>query len=164
MPVGIIACAFGQQSTNTAGPSNEAIGRIARQIKQATGGLISTQWEVDAYLQSVGDHADHLVSAFGTDSHYVTTEQVFDSSLAFFKTTNVTEVIIIAQPMHLKVIRLVMNGWVHDSNVRFSRRYDHLMRQIPFDRSPGNQQGWTQGPIRFGAYLVRAKLFGTHGK
>ena len=163
MPIGIIACAFGQQRTNTAGPSNEAIGRVALQIKQKTGAVISTQWEVEAYLRSIGESADNLVSTYASEDHYVTTEQVFTRSLTFFEKIGVTQAVIVAQPMHLKVIRLVMKDWVSDSDIRFTKTYDHLMRQIPFDRSKGNRQEWTRGPIRFGAYLVRAKLFGTHG-
>lgn len=46
MPIGIMACAFGQQDTNTAGPSNEAIAQVALEIKGMTNGVISTQWEV----------------------------------------------------------------------------------------------------------------------
>lgn len=161
----VIACAFGQQATNTAGPSNEAIGRVALQIKhQTVDAVISTQWEVEAYLKSIGESADHVVSTYGTDSHYVTTEQVFTRSLAFGEVTGVSEVAIVAQPMHLMAIRFVMKEWINDPDIRFTREYDSLLRQIPFDRSEGNQQEWTRGPIRFGAYLVRAKLFGTHGK
>ena len=165
MATGIIACAFGQQATNIAGPSNEAIGDVALQIKQLTGGFISTQWEVEAYLNSINKPADHLVSTFGTESHYVTTEQVFTDSLSYFEYVGgVTNIVIVAQPMHLKVIRLVMKEWEIDPHLNFIRDYDQLMCQIPFDRSEGNVQNWTRGPIRFGAYLVRAKLFGTHGE
>lgn len=164
MATGIIACAFGQQATNTAGPSNKAIGDIALRIKQLTGGFISTQWEVEAYLGAINKPADHLVSAFGTESHYVTTEQVFTDSLSYFEEVGgVTDIVIVAQPIHLKVIRLVMKDWEIDPHLSFIRSYDQLMHKIPFDRSEGNVQLWTRGPIRFGSYLVRAKLFGTHG-
>lgn len=163
MPIGIIACAFGQQDTNTAGPSNEAIAQVALEIKGMTNGVISTQWEVQAHMEMIGESADHIVSEYGTPSHYVTTEQVFARSLAYFKTVGVTEVVIVAQPMHLKVIRLVMKDWVADSGLTFTREYDHMMHRIPFDNSPGNVQDWTRGPLRFGAYLVRAKLTGAHG-
>lgn len=164
MATGIIACAFGQQVTNIAGPSNEAIGDVALRIKRLTGGFISTQWEVGAYLNAINKPADHLVSAFGTKSHYVTTQQVFTDSLSYFKGVgDVTDIAIVAQPMHLMVIRLVMKDWEIDPHLKFMRNYDQLMRQIPFDRSKGNIQKWTRGPIRFSAYLVRAKLFGIHG-
>jgi hypothetical protein len=164
MATGIIACAFGQQSTNRAGPSNEAIGSVALQVKKLTDGLISTQWEVEAYLQSVGESADHLTSAFGTESHYVTTEQVFTSSFSYFESVgDVSDIVVVAQPIHLRVIRLVMKDWETNPDVSFVRTYDPLMHHIPFDNSEGNVQDWTRGPIRFGAYLVRAKLLGVHG-
>ena len=163
MPIGIIACAFGQQQTNTAGPSNEAIGQVALRIKEEIDAVISTQWEVEAYLRTIGASADNLVSTYGAQDHYITTEQVFTRSLAFFEKAGVSEAVIVAQPMHLMAIRLVAKGWIADSGVQFISGYSHLMRQIPFDRSEGNVQKWTRGPIRFGAYLVRAKLFGTHG-
>jgi hypothetical protein len=163
MPIGIIACAFGQQKMNTAGPSNEAIGRVALQIKQQQDAVISTQWEVDSYLKSIGQPADNVTSSYGSDSHYVSTEEVFKRSFDFFKETDVSEAVIIAQPMHLFVIRLVMKDLMASSGLNFRKDLDHLMRSIPFDRSNGNQQPWTRSPIRFGAYLVKVKLTGTHG-
>lgn len=164
MGTGIIACAFGQQATNTAGPSNEAIGDVTLQVKQRTDGLVSTQWEVEAYLSSINKPADHLVSAFATETHYVPTERVVIDSLSYFEGVGgITNIVIIAQPMHLQAIRLVMKSWEINPSLNFIRDYDQLMRQIPFDRSEGNIQHWTRGPIQFGAYLVRAKLFGTHG-
>lgn len=164
MSIGILAPAFGQQRTNTAGPSNEEIGTVALLIKEMTGGVISTQWEVEAYLQSVGEAADNLVSGFKAESHYVTTQQVFDRSLAYFKSVGVMEIVIVAQPMHLMAIRLAMKGWDIDPSFHFSKEFDKLLRDIPFDDSEGNEQNWTRGPLRFGAYLVRAKLSGVHGK
>lgn len=163
MPIGIMACAFGQQGTYTAGPSNEAIGQVALEIKHATAGVIATQWEVQAHMTKIGEPADHVVSEYDTPSHYVTTQQVFARSLAYFKTVDVSKVVIVAQPLHLKAIRLVMKDWVANSGLSFTREYDYLMRRIPFDDSPGNVQDWTRGPLRFGAYLVRAKLFDKHG-
>jgi len=164
MPIGVIACAFGQQRTNTAGPSNEAIGRVAHHIKWTTKGVIAAQWEVEAFLQRINFPADKVIGAYGANGHYVTTEEVFAESLAYFKSVGVSEVVIVAQPLHLLVIRRAMKGWSIDPSFHFTRAYDRLMRRIPFDRSSGNVQWWTRGPIRFVTYLVRATLFGVHGR
>jgi hypothetical protein len=163
MPIGIIACAFGQQKMNTAGPSNEAIGQVALQIKRQQDAVISTQWEVDSYLRSINKPADNVTSVYGSESHYVSTEEVFNRSFEYFGTKDVTDVVVVAQPMHLFVIRLVMKDLMNNSGLHFRKDFDRLMRSIPFDQSNGNQQPWTRGPIRFGAYLVRVKLTGTHG-
>lgn len=164
MPVGIIACAFGQQRTYVAGPSNEAIGRVALAIRQRTDGIIATQWEIQACLQAVNKSADELVSFYHDDnSHYLSTEQVFMRSLAYFKAAGISEVVIVAQPLHLLVIRCAMKQWQIDPSFHFTHAYDRLMRQIPFDTSAGNTQWWTRGPIRFTLYLIRAALLGLHG-
>lgn len=164
--VGIIACSFGQHvGDGMIGVSNEGVGSVALAIQQATGGVIAAQWEVAAFLASIDQPADYVIEDYGGDKYYLSTKDVLLDSLRAFNSSGITTVIVVAQPMHLKAIRLMLPVWhiSGDTTFLWRRPYLDMVRQIPFDRSPGNRQWWTKGPIRFALYLARAGLVGTHG-
>lgn len=109
--VGVIAFAFGQQQGDTpkAGPSNLAIGFTTEQIAQQlerTGHtvFVATQWEVAAANQLTEYRETRVVSEFRTTTHYVTTRQVLDEGLAYFKEKGVTKVVVVAHPLHRALI------------------------------------------------------------
>ena len=165
MTIAVIAFAFGQQQQYTPGPSNEAIGTAALRIRRMTKGVLATQWEVDVFLRTVRQPADFVVSEYGTESHYLTTEQAFTKSLEYFDSLgDIDEIVLVAHPVHLMVLRHVMKRWNGYSRYRFTRRYDYMLRQIPWDRSRGNTQRWTRGFLRFVIYLAKASLTGQHGE
>ena len=168
--VGIIAFAFGQQLTETAGPSNEAIGRAALDVaheEQAWGNdtYLATQWEVAVYCDQRGESPEFVVSVYNDpQTHYIDTKGVLDASLEYFAAHGVTRIILVAHPAHLLAIRILIatrrwgigNTWV-------DWKYNAETLRIPYDKSPGNHQKWTRGPVGFVAYLFKALLTKKHG-
>lgn len=168
--VGIIAFAFGQQMTEAAGPSNEAIAQIASVVRRSEQSLhnevfLATQWEVALCCDEGVDKPDLQVSAYGDpETHYIDTKGVLDASLKYFRQRNVKRVILVGHPFHLWFIRLLIATklW-RIGAVQLDTRYDERMIAVPYDRSPGNRQSWTRGPVVFVAYLVKALLTKKHG-
>jgi len=169
--VGVIAFAFGQQGEEKypeAGPSNEAIrnaawGIYAAEIQAGNQPMIAAQWETSLGLPST--YISLLVSRFenrGTD--YVSTKYVLDESIAFFKAHGVKRVIFVAHPLHLFFINLLVKSgiWKVD-DIKIDHQDDKRLKTIPYDRSDGNVQRWTRGPIRFVIYLAKALVTKKHG-
>lgn len=169
--VGIIAFAFGQQVTETAGPSNEAIGRVALDVaheEQAWGNdtYFSTQWEVALYCEQKGELPEFLVSTYGDPrTHHLSTKSVLDASLEYFAVHGVTRIVLIAHPAHLLAIRILIATRRWDiGNVWVDWKYSGETLRIPYDTSPGNHQAWTRGPVRFVAYPFSNLLARKHGR
>lgn len=164
--IGVIAFAFGQTENQSAtGPSNQAIAQVAKRIcemerKQVN---ITAQWETSAPLTTLGvDH--YQVSHFEQETHYVSTKEALDASLKYFRQQGVDEVIFVAHPFHLKIIRLLIDIGVWKlPGFTVNRRYDLLMRGISYDQSSENIQWWTRGPLVFVTYLVKSLLTRRHG-
>jgi len=168
--VGVIGCAFGQQDTETAGPSNEMIGRVVRQIvneEQRLGNeaYISTQWEVECFLEEWAEPADFLVSEYDDpETRYIDTLGVIKKSLDIFEQLDVTRIIIVAHPLHMVFIRLLISTKIWKvGDVKVDWSYGSNMKVIPYDKSLGNQQSWTRGPFVFIAYLFKTLFTGKHG-
>jgi len=165
--VGIIAFAFGQQGGKTpvAGPSNEAISDVTEYIAEkefelGNDTMVAAQWETKLGIQGV----DFTASEFNSPTHYISTKDVMDSSLAFFKQQGVYRVIFVAHPFHLLFIRLLIKADVWKvEDVKIDYQYNKLLRMIPYDRSEGNIQWWTGNPVTFVTYLVKAQLTKSHG-
>lgn len=168
--VGVIAFAFGQQVTETAGPSNEAIARVALDVMheeqwKSNAAVLSTQWEVALYCDERAEPADFIVSHYDDPAtHYIDTKGVFDASLGFFKSQGVRRVVLVAHPFHLLFIRLLIATKLWSiGEFQLDTTYNNSMASIPYDKSPGNRQKWTRGPVVFVAYLLKALLTKKHG-
>ena len=169
--VGVIAFAYGQQRAKTAGPSNEVIGSIALYVKceeqkQGREVQLATQWEVDVYCDEQSQPADLRVSEYcDAETHYIDTKRALDDSLVYFKKHRVTRIILVGHSLHLWSIRLLIATKQWDvGTVTIDTRYKKRMLAVPFDKSLGNQQRWTRGPIVFIAYLVKVLLTKKHGR
>lgn len=180
--VGIIAFAFGQDGDHNfpkSGPANDAVVKRAEQIRaierrKNNRVMLAIQWEgaCSQWLDR-GRPGDNVqVSNFGphhtSSTHYVTTEYVVDESLRIFRDKGVTRVIFVAHPFHLFAINYLLKSdeWSRKlQGMTLDTQYnrERKLARIPYDESPENVQDWTRGPIRFGGYLVRAKLTGRHG-
>ena len=168
--IGVIAFAFGQQETHTAGPSNEAISQIALAVvdtERAFGNevYLATQWETALYCDERSEHPDVRVSEFGSPAtHYIDTKGVLDSSIRAFAEHGVQRLVFVAHPLHLFFIRLLVATKIWSiGNATVVNEYHSQMQSIPYDTSPGNRQSWTRGPFVFIAYLAKTLVTGRHG-
>lgn len=168
--VGVIAFAFGQQLLEIAGPSNEAVARVAIDVVHAEQQLgndtfLSTQWEIALYCNERSKKPDHEVSSFNDPAtHYINTKDALYGSLEYFKRNNIQRVIILAHPLHLWFIRHLIgfNIW-RVEGFTFDRSYDKLLSKVPYDKSQGNHQWWTRGPVVFVTYLIKTLITKRHG-
>lgn len=169
----VIVFAFGQQRDRTqplAGPSNEELATAATEIymEEAVKGTathIASQWEVIAANQRFSKFARTHLSEFSTDTHYLTTRQVLESGVEAALTAKADRLVLVAHPLHLFFIKLLIkSGAWKTGGLPVDHQYDKLMRAVPYDRSPGNIQWWTKGPLRFITYLARAAATRQHGR
>jgi len=168
--VGIIAFAFGQQVTQTAGPSNDAIAKVTLEVKDQERNdghpvLLVTQWEVALSCIERFEPPDLAVSAYDDPStNYLTTKEVLDLGLQYFQSRGVRRVILIAHPLHMLLIRtlLTAKAW-KVGNAMIDWSYGDRMSTIPYDKSSGNRQWWTRGPVSFLWYVLRAVFTKKHG-
>lgn len=169
--IGIIAFAFGQQTTQTAGPSNEAIGQVALDIQQyhaRSGAQVAliTQWEIAPYITSQGRRVDYTVSTYGDKgTHYITTKDVLSIALAYLKHYKVNQIIFVAHPFHLRIINLFvkLKIWRLDGFTLLAT-HRRQVKRIPYDTSEGNVQWWTRNGRSFLLYLFKILLTRQHGK
>lgn len=177
--VGVIAFAFGQQADRSSGPSNDAIAKIVREIRQSqseanhrtlplgASTAVVTQWEVAIALQKLGVDTDCQVSSYGSRSHYLTSKQVLMRGLDFLCDQRIHEIVLVAHPLHLRImyILLGLRLWrVHDHGFKINHQYDAWMKDIPYDTSEGNTQWWTRRWSTFLRYLLKTSLTRQHGK
>ena len=69
MPISVTACAFGQQSTKTSGPSNKLLGSAVFATAKLVDVRIATQWKINVYLQTVDWLANKVVAANTINGH-----------------------------------------------------------------------------------------------
>lgn len=180
--VGIIAFAFGQDGDHLfpkSGPANDIVVKRAEQIRTIERNknnrvFMAVQWEgaCSQWLDHSQQASTVRVSEWGphhkSPTHYVTTEQVLDTALRYFRAHDVTRVIFVAQGFHLFAINYLLKSdeWKRGLNgLELDTQYTHKrgLVRIPYDDSHGNIQWWTRGPLRFATYLVRAKFTNHHG-
>jgi len=169
--VGVIAFAFGQPEELRpfpVGPSNNMIRKVADQIvaqEEHRGNTVyvAAQWETSGLDAS--EERTLLVSVRNDpDTHYIDTKGVLDKSMEYFVRRDVERVVLVAHPLHLFFIKFLIMTKIWDAgDLAIDHQYDGMMREVPYDRSKTNVQGWTRGPIRFVGYLAKAFVTKRHG-